>query len=105
MIAVIETGGKQYIVEPDTIVRMGNIPGEAGADVTFDKVLLVADDKGAAAHVGAPYLEKASVAGKILRQGRARKVMVIKYKSKTRQMSRRGHRQHYTDVTIGAIKA
>jgi large subunit ribosomal protein L21 len=101
--AVIETGGKQYRVEPGANLRVEKLPrGSATEDTcTFDKVLLVAD--GSAVHIGKPYLEKATVTGKILRDGREKKKIVFKYHSKNRFRKKKGHRQSYTEVEITAI--
>jgi large subunit ribosomal protein L21 len=101
--AVIETGGKQYRVEPGTSLRVEKLPRESEKTdtCTFDKVLLVAD--GSVVHVGKPYLEKTIVTGKILRDGREKKKIVFKYHSKNRFRKKKGHRQSYTEVEITSI--
>lgn len=103
MIAVITTGGKQYVVEPDKTVRIEKKVGEPGTAVSFEEVLLVADDKGKV-NLGKPNVKGAQVTGEIVKQGRSRTVRVIKYKSKTRYTRNIGHRQYYTDVKITGIK-
>ncbi len=98
--AVIETGGKQYRVSVGDKVKVEKLNAEPGADFLFDRVLLVAD--GEKVEVGNPYLKGAKVAGKIVRDGRARKEIVFKYHSKTRYRKKKGHRQHFTEVEITA---
>lgn len=103
MYAVIETGGKQYRVAPGQTVRVEKLPAEDGAEVTFEKVLLVAD--GEAVKVGAPYLEGGRVTARVKAQGRHRKVTVIKFKRRKGYRRTKGHRQHYTEVEITGIEA
>ncbi len=100
--AVIETGSKQYRVVPGQKVKIEKLETKVGDELSFDKVLLVAD--GEDVKVGAPYVDGAKVAGKVLRQGRAKKVIVFKYHSKTRYRKKKGHRQHFTEVEITSIK-
>ena len=99
--AVIETGGKQYKVSVGDKLRFEKLPGEVGSEIVFDKVLLVAD--GDTVTVGAPYVSGASVAGKLVNQARAKKVTILRYHSKTRYKKIKGHRQHYTEVTITKV--
>ena len=96
--AVIETGGKQYLVKPKDKIEVEKLELEAGAEVNFDKVLLVAE--GNDAKVGKPYVTGAKVAGKVLKQARAKKVIILKYHNKTRYRRKKGHRQMYTQVEI-----
>lgn len=100
--AVIETGGKQYRVAPGQKVKIEKLETKAGDELSFDKVLLVAD--GEDVKVGVPYVDGAKVAGKVLRQGRAKKVIVFKYHSKTRYRKKKGHRQQFTEVEITNVK-
>ncbi len=100
-LAVIETGGKQYKVEPGTKLKIEKLTEEDSGDCFFDKVLLHAD--GDAVRIGQPYLEKAVVKGRILNQGRAKKKIVFKYHSKNRFRKKKGHRQPYTEVEITSI--
>lgn len=96
--AVIETGGKQYIVSSGTKIKVEKLDAEAGAGFSFDKVLLrVSGEK---VEVGTPYLSEAKVGGTVLRQARDRKKIVFKYHSKTRYRKKKGHRQHFTEVEI-----
>jgi len=102
MFAVIQTGGKQYLVEPNDAITVEKLPGEAGGKVVFDNVLFVADGKDV--KVGAPEVEGASVEGEIIEQKRDKKVIVFKYHSKSRYRKKKGHRQPHTKVKIISIK-
>ena len=97
--AIIETGGKQYMVSANSKILIEKLLGDAGAEVVFDKVLLHSTDD-RQAQIGKPYLAGAKVVGKVLKQARARKIKIFKYKSKIRYRRRRGHRQEYTEVEI-----
>ena len=99
-IAIIETGGKQYVVTQDSVLNVEKLDGvsEKGATIMFDKVLLV--DDGKETRVGAPYVDGAKVSGELLEQGRANKVTVIRYRQKSRHFVKRGHRQPYSKVRI-----
>ncbi|MBU4332362.1 50S ribosomal protein L21 [Patescibacteria group bacterium] len=97
-IAVIKTGGKQYKVKEKDKLKIEKIKGEKGDPVFFDKVLLAADDK--KVEVGAPVLKGKKVEAKIIEQGRDKKVLVVKYKRKTRYKKKYGHRQPFTKVEI-----
>lgn len=103
MFAIIKTGGKQYRVEKGTVLKVEKLPEEAGKTVTFDEVLLV--DDGKTTTVGQPTIKGAKVSATVKSQGRDKKVIVFKYKSKTRQSTKTGHRQHYTEVEVTDIKA
>jgi large subunit ribosomal protein L21 len=103
MFAVIKTGGKQYKVKKGDEIKIEKIKGEKGDKVEFDKVLLLADEKAKDFSIGQPYLEGVKVEGKILEQGRAKKVMIVKYKPKSRYRRKVGHRQPYTKVKINEI--
>jgi large subunit ribosomal protein L21 len=100
--AVIETGGKQYKVSPGRKLKIEKIEGELGANLNFDKVLLLAENENV--KIGAPYIEGAKVEAKILKQGREKKKIVFKYHSKTRYRKKKGHRQPFTEVQITDIK-
>jgi large subunit ribosomal protein L21 len=98
--AVIETGGKQYLVSEGDTVRVEKLQGEhkEGDKVTFDKVLLT--DNGSTTQIGEPYLTGAKVTAEITKIGRAAKVTVIKYKAKSNYFKKRGHRQPFFEVKI-----
>jgi len=101
--AVIKTGGKQYIVSLGTKLKIEKLPQEEGTDVEFSEVLLLENDKGL--EVGAPFVQGAKVKGKILQQGKAKKVVVFKFKAKKRERVKKGHRQLYSEVEITSINA
>ena len=103
MYAVVATGGKQYRVQEGDTLRIEKIPGEVGADVAFDKVLMVSD--GDDVKVGQPVVENAVVNGTIVEQGKGRKILVFKYKRRKRYRRKQGHRQLFTAVKIGTIQA
>ena len=98
MKAIIETGGKQYIVEEGTELFIEKITGNAGDKVTFDKVLMKDNT------VGYPYIKDAKVIGEIVKQGKQRKVKVFRYLPKKNHHKTQGHRQPYTKVVIKSIK-
>jgi large subunit ribosomal protein L21 len=99
--AVIRTGGKQYRVEPGTVLRVERLAEEVGASVDFRDVLLRATDEGIA--VGTPTVEGALVRATVVDQGRARKILVYKKKRRKNYRRRRGHRQYVTTVRITEI--
>ena len=103
MYAVVATGGKQYRVREGQILRVEKIPGDIGAPVTFDKVLMYSD--GEAVDIGQPVLENVAVNGHIIEQGKAKKVIVFKYKRRKRYRRKQGHRQQYTAIKIDNINA
>ena len=98
MIAVIETGGKQYLVHEGDVLSIEKIDTEAGKNVIFDHVLLTAQEDGADTKIGKPY-----IAGEVIEHGRDKKIRVVKYKNKIRYKRVYGHRQHFTKVKIGKI--
>ncbi len=103
MYAIIETGGKQYKVSEGDVVFIEKLEVEEGAEVTFDKVLMVGE--GDAAKVGTPVVEGATVTAKAMKNGKAKKVIVFKMKRKKNERKKKGHRQPYTKVEITAINA
>ena len=102
MFAVIETGGKQYLVKEKDKLKVEKLHQDAGAVLMFDKVLLVEDETGAL--VGKPYLAGSSVEAIIVKEGRGKKISMLRYRSKTRRRRRKGHRQHFTEIEIKTIK-
>ena len=102
MYAIIATGGKQYKVAVGDVIKVEKLGAEEGSQVTFDKVLLIGED---GVTVGNPYLEGASVKATVTKNGKARKVIVYKYKRKTGYHKKNGHRQPYTQVKIEKINA
>jgi large subunit ribosomal protein L21 len=101
MQAVIETGGKQYLVAPKDKVIIEKLDASEGSSVVFDKVLLVADDN--SVNVGKPYVAGSKVTGKVLSQGKGDKLVVFKYRAKSRYRRKTGHRQLETVVEIESI--
>jgi large subunit ribosomal protein L21 len=101
MYAVIETGGKQYRVEIGTVLEVEKLDAEAGATITLDRVLLVAD--GDEASIGRPVVDGAAVSAEVLRQDRADKVIVFKYRPKARRRVKKGHRQDITVLRVSDI--
>jgi large subunit ribosomal protein L21 len=101
MFAVIKTGGKQYRVQENTILRIEKLDIEPGQKVVFDTVLMVAD-KGKIA-VGTPLVAGATVEGTVIDQMRDRKVIVFKKKRRQNYRRKKGHRQHLTVVQIKKI--
>ncbi|MBU2265232.1 50S ribosomal protein L21 [Patescibacteria group bacterium] len=97
-LAVIKTGGKQYLITPGQKLKIEKIEGEEGGKVFFDQILLTVE-KGKT-QIGQPRVAGAPVSAKILKQDRADKITVFKYKSKKRHKVKRGHRQPYTLVEI-----
>lgn len=98
MFAIIETGGKQYRVQENDFVFVEKLEAAEGETVVFDKVLMVNEK------VGEPYVAGAKVTAKVEAQGKAKKVIVFKYKSKKNYHKKQGHRQPYTKVQITAIE-
>lgn len=103
MYAIIKTGGKQYKVEEGQIVKVEKLPVDEEENVEFDEVMAVSKDD--ETEFGRPYLEDASVTGKVIEQGKNKKITIFKYKPKSRQRKKMGHRQPYTKVLIESIKA
>ena len=103
MYAIIETGGKQYKVTEGDTLFIEKLEAEANAKITFDKVLAVLN--GDSATFGAPVVEGASVDATVVKNGKGKKIRIFKYTPKKGYRKRQGHRQPYTKVEIGAIKA
>ena len=102
MYAIIEACGKQYkVVEGDTVF-FEKLDAEEGKKVTFDKVILVSNDKDVT--VGDPYVKGVKVEGKVLSHGKGKKIIVFKMKPKKNERKKQGHRQPYTKVEITGIK-
>ena len=103
MYAIIETGGKQYKVSEGDVVFIEKLDVAEGEQVTFDKVLVLADGENVT--VGAPAVAGASVTGKVEKQGKAKKIYVFKMKRKKNERKKKGHRQPFTMGTIDKINA
>ena len=102
MFAIIETGGKQYKVNEGDIIFIEKLDAEENATVTFDRVMAVSDDKGT--KVGTPVVAGAKVTAKVLKNGKAKQLYILKYKAKKNEKKKIGHRQPYTKVQISAIE-
>lgn len=100
MYAVIKTGGKQYRVSEGDRLRVEKLPGEPGAKVTFDEVLMLGGDKVA---IGTPIVKGAKVSAEIVLQDRDKKVIVFKFKRRKNYRRKRGHRQPFTELKITGI--
>ena len=98
--AIIQTGGKQYMVSEGDTVKIEQLAGDfkAGDAVTFDQVLMV--DNGSDTTIGEPFIKGAKVVGEVKKISRTKKVVVIKYKAKSNYFKKRGHRQPYFEVKI-----
>ena len=102
MYAIIESCGKQYKVAEGDVVFFEKLDVEEGKKVSFDKIVLVSNDN--KVEVGAPYVKGVKVEGKVLANGKAKKIIVYKYKAKKNYRRTQGHRQPYTKVEITSIK-
>jgi len=102
MYAIIETCGKQYKVSEGDVVFFEKLEAEEGKKVKFDNVILVSDGK--KVEVGTPYVKGAKVEGKVIAHGKAKKIIVLKYKAKKNYRRKQGHRQPFTKVEITSIK-
>jgi large subunit ribosomal protein L21 len=100
MYAVIKTGGKQYRVAPNQVIRIERLDGEAGSEVVFPEVLMVGGDE---PKVGSPLVEGARVTGTLLEQIKGEKVIIFKKKRRKNYRRKRGHRQLLTVVRIADI--
>lgn len=103
MYAIIKTGGKQYKVAEGDTIYVEKLEAAVDDAVTFDRVLTVVTDGGV--KVGKPLVDGAKVTGKVLQQGKEKKILVFKYKAKSNYRRRQGHRQPYTKVSIEKIEA
>ena len=101
MKAIIVTGGKQYTVAEGDVLYIEKLEVEAEATVKFDQVLAVLD--GENSKIGAPVVEGASVEAKVVKNGKAKKITIFKYKAKKNEKKKQGHRQPYTKVEITKI--
>jgi large subunit ribosomal protein L21 len=101
MFAVIKTGGKQYTVAADDLLKVEKLDAEAGSTVTFDEVLMVGN--GTDTTIGAPTVEGASVVAEVVDQGRNRKIIIFKKRRRQNSRRRNGHRQAFTLVKVTDI--
>ncbi len=101
MYAIVETGGKQYRVEPGALVQIEKLPGEVGETIELNQVRFVHGDGGVM--VGQPLIEGAKVTAEVVRQGRTRSITIFKKKRRKNYRRTKGHRQHFTQVRITEI--
>ena len=98
MLAVVKTGGKQYIVTPGKKIKIEKLNKKEGSEIIFKEVLLL--EKNKKTEIGSPLIKGAKVIGKVISQGKRKKVIVFKYKAKKRYKVKKGHRQPFTEVEI-----
>jgi large subunit ribosomal protein L21 len=101
MHAVFQSGGKQYRVAPGDSVLVEKVPGNPGDSVTFEKIILTSD--GDQVNIGKPYVDNAKIEGRIIRQGKARKVIAFKFRRRKGYRKKIGHRQQFTQLKIENI--
>ncbi len=99
--AIVNTGGKQYRVQPGDTIRVESLSGDEGDLVELEDVRMVSDE--GEVTLGSPTVAGAKVTAEILGRGKAKKIIVFKYKAKTRYRKKNGHRQHYTELRITDI--
>ena len=101
MLAVIKTGGKQYLVQPGDKIKIEKLEGEEGKEITFSEVLLL--EKNKKLEIGTPVVKNAKVTAKVLGQVKGEKLIIFKYKPKKRYKRKIGHRQKFTEIEITSI--
>jgi large subunit ribosomal protein L21 len=102
MYAIIRTGGKQFRAEPGKTIKVPSLAAEPGETVTFGDVLVAGTDDGI--QIGAPTVAGAEVTGEVVKHGKAKKVIIFKWKRRKNYRRKQGHRQQYTEVRIGDIR-
>lgn len=100
-LAIIKTGGKQYLVSPGQKIKIEKLDIEQGEKAVFEEVLVL--EKNGILEIGQPLIKGAKVIAKVLKQGKNKKVIVFKYKPKTRYKRKKGHRQSYTEAEIISV--
>lgn len=103
MLVVIRTGGKQYLVSPGQKIKIEKINKKEGSEITFNEVLLL--EKNKKIEIGTPLIKGTKVTGKIIRHGKGKKIIIFKYRAKTRYKKKAGHRQLFTEVEIIKIES
>ena len=99
--AIVQTGGKQYRVATGDTIRVESIPGDIGDTVELSDVRMISND--GQVTLGTPNVEGVRVVTEISERGKGKKITVLKYKPKVRYRRKKGHRQHYTDLTVTDI--
>jgi len=108
MLAVIKTGGKQYLVSPGKKIKIEKLDAEVGKEVVFDQILLLdlpagRQGKNKKIEIGTPLVEGAKVFGKVLSHGKGKKTIAFSYRPKKRYRRKKGHRQPFTEIEIKTI--
>ncbi len=103
MLAVIKTGGKQYLVQPGDKIKVEKLDKKEGEEILFSDVLLV-EKNPKKIEIGKPFVEGVKVQAKVLKHGKGEKLIIFKYKPKKRYKRKIGHRQPYTEIEITGIK-
>ncbi|MBT3181386.1 MAG: 50S ribosomal protein L21 [Deltaproteobacteria bacterium] len=103
MYAVIKTGGKQYLVNEGSVIKVEKLEGDAGSQVDLSDILMIGGD--GAPKFGTPVVDGVKVSAKIVKQGKAKKILVYKKKRRKGYEKLRGHRQHFTELKITKIGA
>ena len=101
--AIVQTGGKQYRVQTGDTIRVETLPNQVGEAVELNEVLLVSED--GQVTLGSPTVPGAAVTVEVLANGRGKKIVIFKYKAKTRYRRRNGHRQGYTELKVTGISS
>jgi large subunit ribosomal protein L21 len=101
LFAVLETGGKQHKVQPGGVLRVEKLEAAKGDQITLDRILAVGDDSQMV--IGTPYIEGAQIIAQVLQQGKAKKIIVFKYKAKKNYRRKNGHRQFFTEIMVKEI--
>jgi len=103
-LAIIRAGGKQHLVKAGDVLRVEKLEMQDGEKLSFEPILVMNED-GSDAKVGAPIVKGASVGATIIKTGKADKVIIIKFHAKTRYKRKAGHRQPFTEIKIDSVKA
>ena len=101
--AIVQAGGKQYRVSAGDTIRVESLPADQGDTVTLDEVLMISHDGDMI--VGTPTIEGASVDAEVVAKGKDKKIVILKFKAKTRYRRKNGHRQHFTDLRVTNISS
>ncbi|MBD3238431.1 MAG: 50S ribosomal protein L21 [Candidatus Moranbacteria bacterium] len=105
MLAVIESGAKQYLVKEGDRIKVEKLSHKQGEVINIEKVLLAMQEQGEEVKIGKPLLQGAKVQAKIIKQGKGKKILIMKHRPKKREQTKKGHRQPYTEIQIEKISA
>lgn len=104
LFAVIKTGGKQYIVKKDDLLKIEKIAGDSGKTIKLDQILLLFDPVKKEVEIGRPIIKDAYLEVEIIRQDKGKKIFAVKYKPKSRYHKKTGHRQLFTEIKVNKIE-